>query len=192
MRSILLCIRDSHDQRLLILAALVCTVGVYATSAIASHAGRADGRARLGWSATSIVAAGCTAWATHMLGLLAFDAGMSSGFDPILTAVSLLAAIIGIGAGVGLAVGRRNRVRRFVAGLVLGLGVTALHYLGQAAYLVTGHVAWDRGLVALSVTVSLVMFGGSMVVAGERSRLVRRVGGAAPPGVHRGAGTSAG
>ena len=76
MQPMFSCIRDEHDARLLILAALVCTVGVYGSSAIAAHAGRNDGRSRLLWGATGIVAARCTAWATHMIGLLAFNPGM--------------------------------------------------------------------------------------------------------------------
>jgi diguanylate cyclase len=176
MQALLTCIRDDHDQRLLALAALVCIVGVYATSAIAAHAARGEGRARLVWGLTSIVAAGCTAWATHMIGLLAFNPGMPSGFDPILTAISLLAAIIGIGAGVGLAIGRRDRLRRFLAGVVLGIGVALLHYLGQASYVVAGEIAWDLVMVGSSVVASLAVFGVSMVVAGDRNRSIRKLG----------------
>lgn len=176
MHAILSCISNDHDQRLLILAALVCTVGVYGTSSIAAHAGRVNGRARVGWGTVSILAAGCTAWATHMIGLLAFNLGMSSGFDPILTAVSLIAAFLGIGGGVGIAVGQRQRWPRFMAGVALGVGVVALHYLGQTAYVVTGTTEWNMALVVSSVLVSLVMFGGAMVAFSERRRLARRLG----------------
>ena len=176
MNSIVSCISDRHDLRLLLLAAIVCTCGIYGTSAIALHAARSDGQARCGWGITGIVAAGCTAWATHMLGMLAFNPGMDSGFDPLLTACSLFAAIVGISVGVGLAVGTRSRRRRFGAGVVLGLGVTALHYIGQAAYVVTGDISWDRLLVGLSVVGSLALFGVSMITFGERNRLLRRMG----------------
>lgn len=113
-----------------------------------------------------------------MIALLAFRPGMGSGFDPWLTVVSLLAAIFGIAAGVGLSLGQRKRWRRFIGGAVLGLGITALHYLGQASYLMTGSVSWDMRLVAISVPISLGLFGFSLVIAGERDRAVRRF---APP-----------
>ena len=176
MQFVLSCISEDHDQRLLILAALVCAVGVYGSSALAVHAGRAEGRSRLVWGATGIVAAGCTAWATHMIGLLAFNPGMKSGFDPLLTLVSLVAAIVGIGAGFGLAVGRRDRRRRFIAGIVLGCGVTALHYLGQASYAITGFIVWDWWAVFPSIALSLGMFGSAMVLFRERNRALRRAG----------------
>ncbi len=174
MHAILTCVSQSHDGRLLLLAAVVCVIGVYASSAIATHAVRSEGRARTSWSVVSIVASGCTAWATHMIALLGFRPGMASGFDPFLTALSLFCAIIGIAVAVLLSLRQRKRWRRFLAGLVLGLGITVLHYLGQAGYLVTGRVSWNLGLVVWSVPVSLGLFGLSMVVAGERDRSYRR------------------
>ena len=176
MNAILSCITESHDSRLLLLASLVCIVGIHGSSAIASHAGRCVDKGRAIWAATAIVAAGCTAWATHMVGLLAFNPGMSYGFDPILTVASLLAGVVGIGAGVSLAVGRRGRTRRFLAGMVLGLGVVALHYTGQASYVLTGYVVWNWPLVALSVSASLIVFGASMMSFVDRSRSIRRLG----------------
>ncbi len=174
MHAILSCVSQAHDDWLLLLAAMICTLGVYASSAIASQAARSEGRARQTWAVVSIVASGCTAWSTHMVALLAFRPGMASGFDPWLTLFSLLVAIFGIAAGVGLSLGQRKRWRRFLAGTVLGLSITALHYIGQAAYLVTGRVSWDLRLVAVSVPISLGLFGLSMMIAGERSRGLRR------------------
>ncbi len=174
MQALLTCVTQQHDQQLLVVAALVCSIGIYAASAIATHAARAEGATRLKWGIASIVASGCTAWATHMIALLAFRPGMASGFEPVLTAVSLLLVIGGIGAGVLLSLGRRSRLRRFAAGVILGLGIAALHYVGQASYRVTGHVAWDMGLVSASVLISLVLSGLALVAAGERQRPWRR------------------
>ena len=174
MQAVFACLSDAHDHQRLLLAAVICVVGVYASFAVALHAGRAEGRTRRTWAAVSVVAAGCTAWATHMVALLAFRPGMQSGFDPLLTALSLVTAILGIGTGLVLVVGRGGRMRRFRAGVILGLGIAALHYLGQAGYLVTGTVSWNGPLVAASVVASLAVFGGALVASGERNRALRR------------------
>ena len=176
MQLILTCVTQAHDPRLLLLAGFICVAGIYASFAVANQAGRSEGAARRNWAGVSIVAAGCTAWATHMIALLAFDPGMAAGFEPIMTALSLLIAIGGIGLGMALAVGRRHRLRRLAAGLILGLGIAALHYLGQASYRVTGQVAWDMSLVAVSCLIGLALFGLALVLAGERNRGLRQLG----------------
>ncbi|MDV2987651.1 UNVERIFIED_CONTAM: EAL domain-containing protein [Methylobacteriaceae bacterium AG10] len=176
MQSILTCVTQAHDLQLMLLAGFVCICGTYASFAVASQAGRSEGAARRNWAGISIVAAGCTAWATHMIALLAFEPGMAAGFEPIMTALSLLTAIGGIGLGMSLVVGRRHRLRRFAAGLILGLGITALHYLGEASYRVTGQVAWDMSLVAGSCLVALALFGLALILAGERNRGLRQLG----------------
>ncbi|MCC0808100.1 EAL domain-containing protein [Methylobacterium sp. W2] len=177
MHAILICVTQKHDEQLLFAAAIICLIGIYASSAIASHAARSEGPSRRKWGIVSIVAAGCTAWATHMIALLAFQPGMAAGFEPILTALSLLLVIGGIGAGVGLSLDQRDRSRRFVAGVILGLGVTALHYVGQASYRVTGHVSWDMSIVVASILGSLGLSGIALVIAGERDRSLRRLAG---------------
>ena len=176
MQAVVTCVIDSHDHLLLWLAAAICVVGVYGSFSVAQHAGRSEGRSRLIWAAVSIVAAGCTAWATHMMALLAFQPGMAAGFEPVRTAASLLAAIIGIGAGMVLTIGRRHRLRRFLAGVIIGTGVAALHYIGQIAYVVAGTVSWDAPLVVTSVVGGLFLFGMATVAAGERHRAVRQAG----------------
>lgn len=177
MRAILTCVTQQHDERLLLLAALVCMVGIYATSAIASHAARSEGLLRKKWGIVSIVAGGCTAWATHMIALLAFQPGMAAGFEPILTAASLLLVIGGIGLGVGLSIAAQRRQGRFLAGVIIGLGVTALHYVGQASYRVTGHVVWDMDVVPPTILASLGLSGLALILSGERERVVRRLAG---------------
>ena len=160
--------RDMHDGRLVLLAAVVCAIGTYASFALAHHAARASGTPRLRWGGISIVTSGCTAWATHFIVLLAFQPGMPAAFDPMLTGISLACAIVGIGAGVAISLRVRGRSLHFVAGLVVGLGVTTLHYVGQSAYLVQGTVTWNMWLVALSIVISLPISGFAMIAASSR------------------------
>src|SRR4051812_139659 len=151
MRSVYTCLTEAHDHRLILLAAGICVTGVYGSFSVAAQAARSAGRAAWAWGAAAIVASGCTAWATPMVALLAFRPGMPAGFEPTLTALSLLIAIVGIGISIGLVIGQRDRTRRFAAGLALGLSIAALHYLGETSYLVAGTVAWDPILVAVSL-----------------------------------------
>ncbi|HEX2018141.1 MAG TPA: hypothetical protein VGO17_04305 [Aurantimonas sp.] len=62
MQTVLTCLQELHDQRLLALAGAICLAGVYATLSIAQHAARSELGERRNWVVVSIVAAGCTAW----------------------------------------------------------------------------------------------------------------------------------
>ena len=172
--SIPLCMRHHHDQRLVLIAAVVCAIGAYASFALATHAARSTDRARTIWGLVSVIAGGCTAWATHFIVLLAYKPGMVAAFDPVLTATSLLCAVIGIGTGMLLALAKRDNVWRFVAGLVVGLGIAMLHYVGQAAYLIQGAISWNLWLVVPSILVSLPIFGLALLNAGHRNPWIRR------------------
>lgn len=175
--SVLECMRHAHDGQLIALAGLVCAAGIYASFALAHHSARASGSTRTKWGLVAIVASGCTAWATHFIVLLAFKPGMPAAFEPILTVISLGCAVAGIGAGVSVAIRVRRNWQRFLAGLILGASVAALHYVGQAAYLVQGSVAWNFHLVLASVAVSLPISGLSMVAAAQRDRRLRSLAG---------------
>jgi diguanylate cyclase (GGDEF)-like protein len=171
--TVIQCMRDMHDARLMIVAGLVCAIGIYASFAIGHHAARATGSARTSWGLVSIVSSGSTAWATHFIVLLAFKPGMPAAFEPVLTAISLTCAIVGIGIGVWISIRSRQRWQQFVAGLIVGVGVATLHYVGQAAYLVEGRVAWNLGLVLPSIILSLPVSGFAMVAVGSRNRRIR-------------------
>ena len=172
--SILHCIRHEHDGRLLLIAGMVLASGVYASLAIASHAVRSKNEVRTHWALVAMLASGCTAWATHFIVLLAFKPGMPAAFEPVLTAVSLGCAVLGIGTGVFISMRGRRWQRQFAAGLVVGVGIAALHYIGQAAYLVRGSVSWDVGLVIFSIVLSLPVSGLAVVAASNRARHIRR------------------
>ncbi len=171
--SVIKCMRDMHDVRLMVVAGLVCAVGIYASFAIGNHAARANGSARSRWGVVSTVASASTAWATHFIVLLAFKPGMPAAFEPVLTAISLTCAIFGLGAGVLISIRVRQRWQLFGAGLLVGVGVTGLHYIGQAAYLVQGTVVWNLTLVLPSVIASLPLSGLAMVAVGSRDRRIR-------------------
>jgi len=176
MQEILTCLREGHDAELLALAGFVCIVGVYGSFSVSHHAWRAEGRIRTRLVLMSLVAAGSTAWATHMIAMLAYKPGMPAGFEPVLTAISLLIGTLGIGLGMAISAGRRSRLRRLGGGLVLGIGTILLHYLGQYAFLVRGRIEWDPTLVTVSIVASLPIFALSMMMAGERNRSFRPLG----------------
>ncbi|MFJ8163745.1 MHYT domain-containing protein [Streptomyces sp. NPDC096136] len=118
----------------------------------------ATGASRRNWLLTAASAIGTGIWTMHFIAMLGFHVtGTEIHFNVPLTLLSLLVAVLVVGAGV-FAVGYgRDRGRALVlGGLTTGLGVASMHYLGMAALRLHGRIAYDPLTVGLSVAIAVV------------------------------------
>src|SRR5215472_8213299 len=94
MDRILGCIVGEHDTRLVILGAIICAFGCYATLSVLARARIGDPQ-RSGWRWLSAAAfvAGASMWATHFVALLSFKPGLPIGFGIWPTVLSIAVAI---------------------------------------------------------------------------------------------------
>ncbi|WJV44498.1 MHYT domain-containing protein [Streptomyces flavofungini] len=116
------------------------------------------GRSRRNWLITAGSAIGTGIWTMHFVAMLGFGVrGTEIRYDVPLTLLSLLVAMVVVGAGV-FAVGYgRDRGRALaLGGLTTGLRVASMHYLGMAALRLHGDVRYDPMLVTLSVVIAVV------------------------------------
>ncbi|MFB4419615.1 MHYT domain-containing protein [Streptomyces sp. QL37] len=127
---------------------LRCTVRALGTS----------GRSRRNWLLTAASALGTGIWTMHFVAMLGFGVtGTDIRYDVPLTLLSLLVAMLVVGAGVFTVGYGRERTRSlFVGGLTTGLGVASMHYLGMAALRLHGTIAYDPLLVTVSVVIAVV------------------------------------
>ncbi|MEV8503701.1 MHYT domain-containing protein [Actinoplanes sp. NPDC051475] len=118
------------------------------------------GGGRAWWLTLSAIAIGGTGiWTMHFVAMLGFDVvGTPIRYDAALTAASALLAIAAVGAGMMIVFGgERARLLRIVAGGVLaGLGVAAMHYMGMYALHLNGEIGYDRTRVIASVVIAVV------------------------------------
>ena len=130
----------------------------------AVHARRAaTSSGRAGWLIMAAFALGGTGiWTMHFMAMLGFGVvGTDIRYDIAETAFSAVVAIVVVGVGlfiVGLAggTGRPAPWRILLGGLLAGLGVNAMHYLGMAAMRLNGEVTYDQSLVAASIVIAVV------------------------------------
>lgn len=156
---ILSCLTTEHDLGLLVLAVLVCGGGSWVALELYRRARQRDGRQRAGWLFLSSVAAGCSVWCTHFVAMLAYRTDVVASYDPVLTLISLFVVIIGIALAFHLALAVRRpggRIAWLMAGLLLGLSVSGMHYVGMLAYRAQGLMLWDATYVAASVGLSVL------------------------------------
>ncbi len=167
---VITCVFDDHNLWLVALAAAVCISGCWVTFRLFERALKSGGiLQRIGWLFQTGVAAGSSVWCTHFVAVLAYDAKAPVFFDPLLTAISLVIAIAGLGLGFVTAAQVRRRFAPEIGGAVVGLAIPAMHYTGMAAYHVDGIIEWSAPYIAASVATSVVFASLAVSVAARRS-----------------------
>jgi diguanylate cyclase (GGDEF)-like protein len=163
------CLFDDHNLWLVALAAAVCVSGCWVTFRLFERALKSGGALqRAGWLFQTGVAAGSSVWCTHFVAVLAYDSKAPVSFDPLLTAVSLVIAIAGLGLGFAAASEVHRKFGPELGGVVVGLAIPAMHYTGMAAYHVDGLLEWSGPYIAVSVATSIVFASLALSVAARR------------------------
>src|SRR5687768_4591684 len=124
------CFAQQHDYRLVVLALGMCALGSYAAITLLNHVGITQGPSRWGWLAASAVASGFSIWATHFIAMLAFSPDGPTGYDLVLTLLSLVAAIAITGFAYFTAIDGGLRMRA-LGGALVGGGIATMHYTGM-------------------------------------------------------------
>lgn len=96
-------------------------------------------------------------WAMHFIAMLACHMGVQVTYDIALTAASALLAIVACSLGLAIVgAGSFRLINLLFAGILMGLGVAGMHYLGMAAVLSSARISYDGGVVVLSVAIAIV------------------------------------
>ena len=103
------------------------------------------------WLGVAATASGFGIWATHFIAMLAFAPGIPSGYNVMLTVLSLIVAIVLTGIGLGVALSRTLPGASWLGGAMVGGGIAAMHYTGMAAFEIQGRIIWDPVLVVVSI-----------------------------------------
>ncbi|MGP0630074.1 MHYT domain-containing protein [Nitrospina sp. 32_T5] len=83
---------------------------------------------------SSAVCMGGGIWSMHFIGMLAYNLPIPVSYDPWITALSLIAAIVASGIGIYMVVKMERMVQKVVlGGLIMGAGICVMHYSGMHA-----------------------------------------------------------
>ena len=138
--------------------AMSCTGSALGLSAM-SRARASEGNARIRWLSLAAVALGGTGiWVMHFIAMLGFSvSGMQITYAVPATIASLVLAIVVVGVGLAIAVYGRATMRALVTGgVITGLGVAGMHYLGMSAVVMAAHVSYNPLIVLVSVLIAVV------------------------------------
>ncbi|CCK25202.1 integral membrane protein [Streptomyces davaonensis JCM 4913] len=116
-----------------------------------------EGSWKPGWLALGATSIGCGIWTMHFIAMIGFQVEETRiRYDASLTVLSLIVAIVVVGVGVFI-VGYRGAGRSSLtlAGVITGLGVAAMHYLGMAAMQLNGDLRYNALTVHLSILIAI-------------------------------------
>jgi diguanylate cyclase (GGDEF)-like protein/PAS domain S-box-containing protein len=164
----------SWNISLVLLSVLVAMIGSFAALTHAQRMRDSTGRMATLWMAAGGSTLGVAIWSMHFIGMLALHLPVPIAFDQSLTLFSVLPAIAA--ALLGFKVLRQPSVsfaRIAVSGLLMGAGISLMHYTGMAALKMQPAITYNPLLFVLSVLIAVISSWGAllMMYQGERLKL---------------------
>ena len=142
-----------------VLAYLMSCVGCFLGLRCTTRARVYSGAARARWLTAAALAIATTGiWVMHFIAMLGFTIpGQPIRYNVPVTILSMLIAVIVVGIGTFIVGFSQSGTRPLVAGgLIIGIGVACMHYLGMAAIRVPDSLTYNPVLVAASVVIAVI------------------------------------
>lgn len=180
----------TYDLWLVALSLAIATLASYTALDLSGLISLLDRRLRFGWLAAGAAAMGTGIWAMHFIGMLAFSLPVPLGYDFRLTFLSLaIAMIVSYFALNAISRPALKREGLVMGGVLMGLGIAAMHYVGMAALQMEPPIVYDPtlfvGSIAIAIAVSTVALWLAHRLSFENtsSLMVKRAGAAVVMGV---------
>ena len=163
----------SWNIPLVTLSVLIAIIGSFTALDHAQRMREAGGREARLWMVAGSITLGMSIWGMHFVGMLAFHLPIPLAYDLTLTLLSILPAIAAAFLGFWtLRCATRISTRRILAsGLLMGLGVGAMHYTGMAALKMSPPIGYDPPMVALSVAIAVIASWGALLLIYQGGRI---------------------
>ncbi|UTH30444.1 putative bifunctional diguanylate cyclase/phosphodiesterase [Ectopseudomonas hydrolytica] len=147
----------SHDPWLVLLSYAIATGGSLCTLIITQHLQQVQRRSmRLAWGLVGGLCLAGGIWSMHFIGMLAFQAPVAIAYDLATTLLSLLVALAAaLLALYCMAMPNPGLSRQLLAAVIIGLGISAMHYSGMAAIRSPAEAYYQGDLFALSVGIAI-------------------------------------
>lgn len=146
----------TYNGWLQLLSFVVAVIASYVALDLASRVSSSSERVAKYWLTAGAISMGTGIWSMHFVGMLAFKLPIQMGYDVPLTLASMAIAVLA--SGFALFTINRNtlsRLRLLTSGLLMGLGIASMHYVGMAAMRMSPAIEYDPLLFVLSVVIAI-------------------------------------
>ncbi|SDS08729.1 diguanylate cyclase/phosphodiesterase [Halopseudomonas xinjiangensis] len=164
-----------YDLFLVLISFVVAMLASYTALDLSGRIASAKGAAVRYWISGGALAMGFGIWSMHFIGMLAFKLPIPLGYDLTFTVGSLILAILTSGLALWLVSQPDMSWRDNLLGaLIMGAGISSMHYLGMGALRMQPGIVYDPVLVVASLLVATAASGSALRIAfALRRRLVR-------------------
>ena len=173
----------SYSPSLVFISLCVAILASYTALDLSGRIATARGRAVYLWIGGGALAMGFGVWSMHFIGMLALELPLTLGYDLGLTLWSLLVAILSSGFALWLVSQPRLPALQLLFGaLIMGAGISAMHYSGMAALRMQPGIDYDPTLFALSLLIAVGASAAALSIAfrlRKKTPYVRLIRGAA-------------
>ncbi|MCU1738479.1 MULTISPECIES: putative bifunctional diguanylate cyclase/phosphodiesterase [Pseudomonas] len=156
----------SYSSALVFMSLCVAILASYTALDLTGRIATARGRAVYLWMAGGAMAMGVGVWSMHFIGMLAFKLPVALAYDGPLTLLSLLIAILSSGFALWLVSQPSLPALQLALGaLIMGAGISAMHYCGMAALKMQPGIDYDPTLFSASLVIAVVASAAALWIA---------------------------
>jgi NO-binding membrane sensor protein with MHYT domain/ActR/RegA family two-component response regulator/two-component sensor histidine kinase len=145
---------------------VVAILASYTALTLAAHLRGASGRMAWIWLVGGGFAMGVGIWSMHFVGMLALTLAIALAYDGWITAASMLIAIVVSTFALRIASREQlSRPRLIAAGVAMGSGICAMHYVGMAAIQLQPPIRYDPWWLIASFVIAVGASFGALGIA---------------------------
>jgi NO-binding membrane sensor protein with MHYT domain len=146
-----------YDSTLVALSILVAIIASYTALDLAGCVSASTSSPRKSWTwlVAGAVSMGIGIWSMHFIGMLAFQLPVPVAYDLTLSLLSMAIAIVV--SAIALLILRRPELKAsnlFVGSILMGVGISTMHYTGMYAMQMSPPISYDPVLFAASVLIA--------------------------------------
>jgi diguanylate cyclase len=149
--------QGTYSNWLIALSIVVAIAVSYTALKLVARVAMGGAGGKRTWLFAGAFAMGVGIWSMHFIGMLAFSLPIRLTYDLGITFGSLAVAVLTSGFALAIA-GRRDLSlpRLSISALVMGAGISAMHYSGMGAIRVVPMISYEPGLLIASIVIAVV------------------------------------
>ncbi|QRX83149.1 bifunctional diguanylate cyclase/phosphodiesterase [Glaciimonas sp. PAMC28666] len=145
-----------YNSSMVVISFLVAMFVSFMALDMAARIGAAAGTAVYGWLFGGAVSMGLGIWTMHFVGMMAFSLSIPLSYDLSITLLSVLIAVVVAGFALWQVSRPELPLERLsTSAIVVGAGITAVHYTDMAALRIQPGIQYDPSLLAASVAIAI-------------------------------------